>query len=300
MIPQTAWGPRDGMGYEFSWQGDFLEAHVLTDVGRKREKNEDSCILTVPDDPDLLARRGMLFAVADGMGGASAGERASRTTLRALTASYYSSPSDLPIPEAIDAAIEAANGEVFAEAEENPDYHGMGTTVSAVVIHGENAYIGQVGDSRVYALRERAGIHQVTRDHSLVAEQVRNGLITEEEARNHQLKNLITRAVGIKDHVKVDLFSLRLKAHDTLLICSDGLCNMVEDQELASVLSLGDLKTNTRDLISMANGAGGTDNITAVTLRLTTSPPSRPMHEGADQVAVSNGGFWGKLKGLFA
>ncbi|MBI1319700.1 MAG: Stp1/IreP family PP2C-type Ser/Thr phosphatase [Candidatus Hydrogenedens sp.] len=298
-VPQTEIGPGDGGGFEYAWQGDFIEAHLLSDVGQRREKNEDSCIITVPDDADLLRHRGMLFAVADGMGGASAGERASHLTLEVLSRQYFASTS-LPIPAALEMAIEAANAAVFDEAEHNPELHGMGTTVSVVVIHGENAYIGQVGDSRVYLLRERAGIHQITRDHSLVAEQVRNGLITEEEARHHQLKNLITRAVGIKERVKIDLFAMRLQAHDTLLICSDGLCNMVSDEELAHGLALGALDTNTRGLVKLANDAGGTDNITAVTLRVSTSPPRRPLHEGADQVSVRNGGFWGKLKGLFA
>jgi len=298
-VPLTEIGPKDGNGFEYSWQGDFIEAHLLSDVGQKREKNEDSCIVTVPDDSDLLRHRGMLFAVADGMGGASAGERASHLTLEVLSRQYYSSTS-LPIPAAIEAAIEAANAAVFDEAEHNPELHGMGTTVSVLVIHGENAYIGQVGDSRVYMLRERSGIHQLTRDHSLVAEQVRNGLITEEEARHHQLKNLITRAVGIKERVKVDLFALRLKAHDTLLVCSDGLCNMVSDEELTRGLALGAIDTNTRGIVQLANQAGGTDNITAVTVRMTTAPPKRPLQEGADPVEVRNGGFWGKLKGLFA
>lgn len=298
LISHTEYGPVDGRGYECVWEGDYVEVCLCSDVGKKREKNEDSCILTAPNDPEALRERGLLFAVADGMGGASAGEYASRMALNMLSSAYYSGPR-LPIPAALRSAIEAANGKVFEEAELNPAFHGMGTTVSAVVLHGDNAYIAQVGDSRVYLLRERAGIHQLTKDHSLVAEQVRNGLITEDEARRHQLRNLITRAVGIKEQVKVDLFTLKLKPNDTLLLCSDGLCNMVADDEIARTLTVGELLANTRSLIQQANDAGGTDNITAVALRVTTTPPRRPEHEGAEAVHILNGGFWGKLKRIF-
>lgn len=299
LISHTEYGPVDGRGYECVWEGDYVEACLCSDVGKKREKNEDSCILTAPDDPEALRERGLLFAVADGMGGASAGEYASRMALNMLSSAYYSGPR-LPIPAALRSAIEAANGKVFEEAELNPAFHGMGTTVSAVVLHGDNAYIAQVGDSRVYLLRERAGIHQLTKDHSLVAEQVRNGLITEDEARRHQLRNLITRAVGIKEQVKVDLFTLKLKPNDTLLLCSDGLCNMVADDEIARTLTVGELLANTRSLIQQANDAGGTDNITAVALRVTTTPPRRPEHEGAEPLHILNGGFWGKIKRIFS
>lgn len=299
LVPHTEFGPVNGRDYEYVWEGDYLEACLCSDVGQRREKNEDSCILTVPNDPDSLHERGLLFAVADGMGGASAGEYASRMALNVLSAAYYNGPS-LPIPALLRSAIESANGRVFEEAELNAAYHGMGTTVSAVVLHGDTAYIGQVGDSRVYLLRERAGIHQLTKDHSLVAEQVRNGLITEEEARKHQLRNLITRAVGIKEQVKVDLFSLKLKPNDTLLLCSDGLCNMVSDEEISHILAIGELRANTRKLIDCANEAGGTDNITALALRIVTTPPKRLVQEGADNVQIQNGGFFGKLRRLFA
>lgn len=298
LISHTEFGPTNGLDFESVWEGDYLEVCLCSDVGKKREKNEDSCLLTVPDDPDALHERGLLFAVADGMGGASAGEYASRMALNVLSSSYYSAPS-LPIPALLRSAIEAANGRVFEEAELNPAFHGMGTTVSAVVLHGDTAYVAQVGDSRVYLLRERAGIHQLTRDHSLVAEQVRSGLISEEEARKHQLRNLITRAVGIKEQVKVDLFYLKLKPNDTLLICSDGLSNMVGDDDISRTLAIGELRTNTRRLVEEANAAGGTDNITAVSLRVTTLPPRREVQEGADVLHVQNGGFWGKIKRVF-
>jgi len=299
LIPRTEYGPLDGRNYEYGWRGPYLQSHLLSDVGKKREKNEDSCIVCIPEPAAIAEERGMLFAVADGMGGASAGEYASRMALHILNTTYYKGPRQ-PVPIALRTAVETANEKVFEEAEFNPSYSGMGTTVSAVVVLGDWAYIAQVGDSRVYLLRERSGIHQLTHDHSLVAEQVRSGLISEEEARNHALKNLITRAVGIKETVRVDLFAVRLRLHDTLLLCSDGLCNMVSDTEIAAALALGDLKYCTRKLVEQALEGGGIDNITAVTLRVTSAAPKRELQEGAEEVELNSSGLLGRLRKLFS
>lgn len=299
LIPRTDYGPLEGRNFEHGWRGPYLQAHLLSDVGKKREKNEDSCIMCVPETPGLAEERGLLFAVADGMGGASAGEYASRVALHTLDTTYYGGARQ-PIPMGLRTAIETANEKIFEESESNPSYSGMGTTVSAVVVLGDWAYIAQVGDSRVYLLRERSGIHQLTHDHSLVAEQVRSGLISEDEARNHALKNLITRAVGIKETVRVDLFAVRLRVQDTLLLCSDGLCNMVADTDIASALALGDLKYCTRKLVEQALEGGGIDNITAVTLRVTHTPPRRELHEGAEEIELSSSGIFGRLRRLFS
>lgn len=298
LVPRTEYGPLDGRNYEFGWRGTYLQAHMLSDVGKKREKNEDSCLLCIPEPSSLADERGLLFAVADGMGGASAGEHASRMALHTMSTTYFRGPAQ-PVPMGIRTAVETANELIFEESENNPEYSGMGTTVSSIVVLGDWAYIAQVGDSRVYLLRERSGIHQLTHDHSLVAEQVRSGLISEEEARNHALKNLITRAVGIKDTVRVDLFAVQLKLEDTLLLCSDGLCNMVSDSEIAAALALGDLKYCTRKLVEQALEGGGTDNITAVTLRVTGAPPRREMQQGAEEIELSGSGLLGRLRRLF-
>lgn len=298
LVPRTECGPLDGRNYEHGWRGPYLQSHLLSDVGKKREKNEDSCMMCVPEPAAVAEERGMLFAVADGMGGASAGEYASRMALHTLNTAYFKGAQQ-PVPIALRAAVESANEKIFEESEINPAYSGMGTTVSSMIVLGDWAYIAQVGDSRVYLLRERSGIHQLTHDHSLVAEQVRSGLISEDEARNHALKNLITRAVGIKENVRVDLFAIHLKQHDTLLLCSDGLCNMVSDSEIAAALALGDLKFCTRKLVEQALEGGGIDNITAVTVRVTGAPPKRNMHEGAETVELTNNGLLDRLKKLF-
>lgn len=298
LIPGAVAGPPDGRNFEASWYGDYLQAHLLTDIGLKRQKNEDSCLMCAPKNPVLVDERGLFFSVADGMGGASAGEFASRMSLRAMHSAYYTGPRQ-PIPTSLQEALEDANQRVFEEAEINPEYAGMGTTVSVVLIDGCWAYIAQVGDSRVYLLRERSGIHQITEDHSLVAEQVRNGVISEAEAENSSFKNLITRAVGIKAEVEVDLFAVRIVQGDTLLICSDGLCNMVTDADIATCLSDGDLKLGTRKVVDLALANGGSDNVTAVTVRVIDVPPRSALQPGAREVSLPRNGFFRRLLSLF-
>jgi len=297
LIDGTAYGPLDGHHYEHGWTGDYLSACLHSDLGKRRQNNEDSCLLCVPEDTELLGRLGMMFAVADGMGGATAGEYASRMALNVLAQRYYEGDGDGPAPRALAAALKQANLEVFEEAEVNPVLSGMGTTVSALVVVGDWAYIAQVGDSRVHQHRPGAGLLQVTRDHSLVAEQVRNGLISEEEAETHSLKNLITRAVGIKTVVEVDLFAVRLEVGDTLLLCSDGLSNMVSDAAIAEILAGRDLKHATDRLVQDALDAGGTDNITALTVRVIAPPVPCERQDGAELVTLGPPpGFWARIR----
>jgi serine/threonine protein phosphatase PrpC len=297
-VPGSLYGPTDGLGFESKWQGGYLEAHLLSNLGKKRQNNEDSCLMCASENPNIRELRGLLFSVADGMGGANAGEHASSTALKVLSDAYINSPYDR-IPDALIESMNQANGRVYEEALTNPEYSGMGTTVSVLAILGDWAYVAQVGDSRVYLLQEHRGIQQVTHDHSLVAEQVREGLISEEEAENHSLKNLITRAVGIKDAVQTDLFSLQIKHGDTFLICSDGLCNMVSDEDISAELCLRDLGQATNNLIQRALDGGGSDNITAVTVRVAGVPPKTALHPGAELINVRKKGFWGKLWDLF-
>ena len=301
-IPLTNGGPVDGGNYEYRWQGDYVHTHLLTDVGKKRHKNEDSCVLCAPEDEVLFEHNGILFAVADGMGGASAGELASHLALQTVIDRYYAATADRSkrgIPALLREALGAANSNIFAEAGKNPDRQGMGTTVSVVVVRGDCCYVAQVGDSRVYISRGRSGgAHQLTDDHSLVAEQVRNGYLSEEEARNHSLRNLITRAVGIKDTVDVDLFSLKLQRGDTLLICSDGLSNLVEDEEIGKALAMSNLQGAARLLVGRALTRGGTDNITVALLRVVLPPPKREMDPGAQEVIVPVKGVLGRIRSL--
>ncbi len=298
-IALTRCGPDGAGNFEYQWAGGPLRAHLISDVGRKRKHNEDSMILCAPANEDMANERGAFFAIADGMGGASAGERASRVALRTTIDQFYSGPL-INIPEHLRESIEVANMVVFREAEDDPALHGMGTTMSAVAIVHDCAYIGQVGDSRVYLARGKGDFLQITHDHSLVAEQVRGGIISEEEARNHSLKNLITRAVGIKDIVQVDLFSMRLKKGDTLLICSDGLSNMVRDEDIASCMQMENLQGAARILVGKALEAGGDDNISVALVRMEGSPRHAVLHDGGTPVPVNSTGIVGKMRRLFA
>ncbi len=298
-IPFAHRGPDENGDFEYRWSNSYLQAHFISDVGKKREHNEDSCILCLPEDGEAAQERGLLFAVADGMGGASAGEFASNLALTTLMEELYQGPAE-PVPNRLRESIERANGRVFSKAEEDPEYHGMGTTTSALVVVGDCAYVGQVGDSRVYLSRGKRDLVQITDDHSLVAEQVRSGLISEEEARHHSLKNLVTRAVGIKPEVQVDLFSFRLKKGDTLLICSDGLNNMVTDQEVDAGLRIDSLEGAARLLVGKALEQGGTDNISVGLVRVTAPPPKTALEAGCQPVAVPGGGLFGILRRLFS
>lgn len=291
-------GPEKGGAFEVLWDCPFLRAHLLSDIGNKREHNEDSCMLSVPENPALTASQGLLFAVADGMGGASAGECASRWTLDTLAERVFAEGNGT-IPVRLTEAIGAANQRIFEYASSNPDdFYGMGTTASALVILGNHAYVIQVGDSRVYVVRNGGPLYQVTRDHSIVAEQVRHGIITEEQARQHPHKNIITRAIGIKDTVEADLFAFRLKRGDTILICSDGLSNMVGDPEIGQTLRLDQLPAATHRLISRALAEGGSDNITAVVIRITGTPPKSHLEQDINEVAIPSPGLLYGLRRL--
>lgn len=292
-------GPEEGGNLEYEWSNAYLAAHLVSDVGRKRERNEDGCLLCVPSKKGDDSARGYTFAVADGMGGASGGQHASSLALQTFMDEYCGASSD-NIPSDIRESIETANRTVYDEAEENPEYHGMGTTLSVLTIFGDCAYVGQVGDSRVYLSRPGEGLYQITEDHSLVAEQLRGGLISEEEAKNHALKNLITRAIGIKEAVEVDLFSLRIEKDDTLLICSDGLCNMVDDEDISNALQLDEVRASARILVGKALEAGGNDNISVELIRVTDNPPQSRLHEGCALFSPPSSGFWNKVKRIFS
>jgi len=290
-------GPPEGGNYEHAWAGTYLAAHLISDIGKRRERNEDSCLMATPNDIDLLDGCGFLFAVADGMGGASAGERASRLALDTFSESFYRGvPTNLP--DRMRMSVEDANAMVFRTAEGDAELHGMGTTLTALSVVGDAAYIGQVGDSRVYLQRVDAPLLQLTEDHSLVAEQMRDGLLSAEEARNHVMKNLITRAIGIKTDVEVDLYGVQLQKGDTLLLCSDGLCNFVSDADIANCLQVKTPRAAARLLVGKALEGGGNDNITVAVIRLIDSPPRRPLQLGCRPVETPQAGFVSRLKRL--
>ncbi|CAN5602405.1 hypothetical protein BH24ACT24_BH24ACT24_09880 [soil metagenome] len=231
-----------------------VEEVGLTDVGRQRQSNEDSFIEARP-----------LFAVADGMGGARAGEVASRIAVEA----FESSREPAADPEAELVAIaRAANRQIYELAHSDEAYRGMGTTLTAVMVGGREVTVGHVGDSRLYRLRDDE-LERLTTDHSLVEELVRKGRILPEEAETHPQKSIITRALGVESDVEVDTLTCAASDGDVYLICSDGLTGMLSEDEVAEVLRTRDsLEGAARHLIEAANQAGGRDNITVVLFRV--------------------------------
>jgi len=239
-----------------------LEVAKLTDVGRARPHNEDYVDYYVPPDPQILATKGSIYLVADGMGGHQAGEVASEGSVELAISQYYADTTH-DIGTSLVRAFRAANKQIQAQSQADPTKTGMGTTLVAVVILGRKVYVANVGDSRGYLINSQ-GIAQITEDHSWVEEQVRAGLLTPEQARRHPQRNLVTRALGSKPDVQVDLFEGELAAGDMILLCSDGLTGRVEDQELAALMKQYPPKEAAQKLVDLANERGGNDNITVL------------------------------------
>ncbi len=243
-----------------------LDVAQLTDVGRKREHNEDNMAHVIPKDPQVMARKGALFIVADGMGGHAAGEVASEIAVDAVTNVYYQDDSD-DVATSLLHAIKRANALIYQRAAENMLRSGMGTTCIAAVLRGNMAYIANVGDSRAYLVRG-GQVRQISQDHSWVAEQVRAGLLTEEQARNHAQRNVITRCLGTQADVDIDVFPEPLDENDALVLCSDGLSGYISDEAILNTVEQAGPQESVYHLIEQANENGGPDNITAIVVRV--------------------------------
>ena len=231
----------------------------FTDPGRKRRRNEDSFVIDPP-----------LFAVADGMGGAQAGEVASR--LAAAAFREFHDADDLDPEKRLAAIIKEANRRIYERAADDAQVSGMGTTITAALVAADALVIGHVGDSRAYRLRG-GKFEQLTDDHSLVADLVRSGRITPEEADTHPQRSVITRALGTDREVDVDTFTVQAESDDLFLICSDGLTTMVDDEEIRDLVTRArDLEQAGKGLVKAANKAGGEDNITVVLFRVAGGP----------------------------
>jgi len=236
-----------------------MKTFSMTDAGRRREINEDYMYAS----ETAVGKLPNLFIVADGMGGHKAGEYASKTAVETIAESIRENDSGL-IVAAMKKAIGEANQKVLKEAIIDIEKEGMGTTIVAATIKGDKLVVANVGDSRLYIVNE-SSITQITADHSLVEELIRSGKLARNEARNHPDKNKITRAVGVFPKVDVDFFEAKVLPGDTVLLCTDGLTNMVEDAEIKRIiLSQRDIVEKTETLIETANRNGGTDNITAL------------------------------------
>jgi len=237
-----------------------INAYGKTDVGLMRTINQD-CIFISTEPVGKLQN---LFIVADGMGGHKAGDVASRSTIdkfvKYVCTTHMTDPANI-----LDSGIISVNKEIYDMANSNKDYSGMGTTFVAVTVAGNHIYIANVGDSRLYLVNR--DIRQITRDHSLVEDMVRMGMIEKGEARTHYKKNVITKAIGVSEDKTAtpDIFEIEIEKGDKLLLCSDGLTNMVEDYDIKKIVNSSDsIENAVHRLISQANENGGKDNISAI------------------------------------
>ena len=230
----------------------------MTDVGKIRQINQD--YIFTSENP--VGKLPNLFIVADGMGGHNAGDFASRYTVETVVDAIKNSDETETIA-IIRGAIEETNRKLIEKANEDVRLSGMGTTIVLCTIDGDEACVANVGDSRLYLLGDK--ITQITKDHSLVEEMVRMGELEPESARVHPNKNIITRAIGAVDEVAVDFFTLQLQKNNRILLCSDGLTNMVEDNEIQMIVDRQeDLVDGVQQLIACANNNGGKDNIAVI------------------------------------
>jgi protein phosphatase len=240
---------------------DTMKVQAVTDIGRERVINQDYVFYSLTEVGSLPN----LFIVADGMGGHKAGDMASRYTVETFVSIVKNSTVKNPI-SIINNAVTQVNKMLLDKAKESQDYEGMGTTLVVATIYDNVLEVANVGDSRLYVIGN--DITQITRDHSLVEEMVSLGEIKREEARTHSQKNIITRAIGGYETVDAEMFSVDLKPKDMILMCSDGLSNMIEDSEILRIIKTSDdIESAAKKLVKIANDNGGRDNITVMIIQ---------------------------------
>ena len=228
-------------------------------IGMHRSENQDSMNYVDPADEGLLRGKGRLLVVADGMGGAAGGKTASQTAVSIIAEQYFQNGSE-PL-ESLQHAFEAANREIFRRGQQDPSLRGMGTTATAAAFLEDHIISAHVGDTRLYRLRDHALDH-LTVDHSMVAQMVREGLISANDARHHPQRNVLMRSMGVQENLVVDLSAEQIQPNDRYLLCTDGLHGLVEDTEIAEILRKGSPRDACEKLVSLANERGGYDNIT--------------------------------------
>lgn len=239
-----------------------MKAFGMTDVGMTRKNNQDYLYLS--EEP--VGTLPNVFIVADGMGGHKAGEVASKGAVESILTSIRNSSLKDPV-SIIEEAVTAANNEVFYMSHDNPEFEGMGTTLVLTTVCGKEFYVANIGDSRLYRISD--DIQQITRDHSYVEEMVSRGELDKDSARTHARKNVITRAVGVETGTYADYFQVKYKKGDKILMCSDGLSNMITDEELKIIVKKEiPVKDIVNELVYTANHNGGADNITAIVIEL--------------------------------
>lgn len=238
-----------------------MRVGVASDVGRQRKINEDGYLIKEP-----------VFAVADGMGGHSAGEVASAVALQTIEKQLQKIPEEQEIPDFLARSIQEANAAIFQKSTTEMEQRGMGTTLTVALLLKDRVYIGHIGDSRAYLLREDK-LSQLTEDHSLVAQMVKEGMLSPQEAEIHPQRSVLTRALGVEPSAQIDICVSQIKPKDKILLCTDGLTAMLSDVEIEEILNTPrDPQSICKTLVDAANEHGGADNITAVLLEINEAP----------------------------
>jgi protein phosphatase len=274
-----------------------VEASIRTDPGRVRDHNEDYVAYHEPAGPDDEARHGWLYLVADGVGGAEAGEIASQYACERTLAHYLNGEPPQSWARRLQAAMEAANSDLRRLATTAENGRRMATTMVAAVLHDGQASIANVGDSRAYVLRD-GRLWQITRDQSLVAQLVEEGSISPEDAANHPRKHIILHSLGSETSPRIDTFELPLRPGEAIVLCSDGLVRHVNDEEIAAIVADSRPDAATGDLIQLANDRGGEDNISVAVLRIGEQPARemKPNVSAAAPAAIedigAHNGLW--------
>jgi PPM family protein phosphatase len=263
-----------------------ISASLLSDVGCVREINEDCIRFVQPGDSEVVTKKGLLALVCDGMGGHSAGEVASNKAIDVISRVYYEESGAPQI--ALKKAFNQASREIFEMSEKDEALKGMGTTCTALVLKNGSALAAHVGDSRLYLVRN-GGIYVMTEDHSEVMEMVKRGLISLEEARHHPDKNVILRAIGSHPEVEVSTWDepMPVREGDRFLLCSDGLYDLVEDEEIKTEIEKAEPQSACESLVALAKERGGHDNISVgiVTLKPIAEEQEKPVRETREMEA---------------
>lgn len=250
-----------------------MEYYGITDIGRKYDHNEDYFVLPAPNEklnirPEDIQEKGSLFVVCDGVGGLNAGEVASELTATWIMRDYYALNGNDNLPGRLAEIIKAVNDRIYKLAREHESYSGMGTTLAATLILNGKAHLYSAGDSRVYLLRDKQ-LRQLTEDQSEVWPLYKSGAVTKDDLRHHPRNNIITMAIGIEKEIDLQRHICECEKGDLLLLCSDGLSDMMGDSDLQTILlKRGPLKRTANLLVKTANKNGGKDNITAILIKI--------------------------------
>lgn len=261
----------------------YLSSTTLTNVGRKRDHNEDFIADFKPSEENDIKLSGSLFIVADGVGGASQGERASKYAAEKVLYEYYNHPDELP-QDRLRHLIQAAGNQINSYAEEGERFMRMATTMVAAVILDDSLIVANVGDSRAYLIRQGVA-NQITKDHSFVGEMVRDGFMTEEEARVSKKKNRITRSLGGERDVRVDIFDgITLAEGDKILLCSDGFSQYATKETIVTLAQNGTSDEIAGRMVAHANAHGGSDNISVILIKVSESPLEETLSISASEM----------------